>query len=84
MRTQFATGAALLTAVLFAAPLNAGAADTMNKAEDKVKDTTHEVKDTVSDSWLTSKTKIALFSDGRVKGRDVSVETTNGKVFLRG
>jgi len=84
MRTQFATGAALLTAVLFATPLNAGAADTMNKAEDKVKDTTHEVKDTVSDSWLTSKTKIALFSDGRVKGRDVSVETTNGKVFLRG
>ena len=84
MRTQFATGAALLTAALFAAPLNAGAADTMNKAEDKVKDTTHEVKDAVSDSWLTSKTKIALFSDGRVKGRDVSVETTNGKVFLRG
>jgi hyperosmotically inducible periplasmic protein len=84
MRTQFATGAALLTAVLLAAPLNAGAADTMNKAEDKVKDTTHEVKDAVSDSWLTSKTKIALFSDSRVKGRDVSVETTNGKVFLRG
>jgi len=80
MRTQFATGAALLTAVLLAAPLNAGAADTMNKAED----TTHEVKDAVSDSWLTSKTKIALFSDSRVKGRDVSVETTNGKVFLRG
>jgi len=84
MRTQFATGAALLTAVLFATPLNAGAADTMNKAEDKVKDTTHEVKDAVGDSWLTSKTKIALFSDSRVKGREVSVETTNGKVFLRG
>jgi len=84
MRTQFATGAALLTAVLFATPLNAGAADTMNKAEDKVTDTTHEVKDAVSDSWLTSKTKIALFSDSRVKGREVSVETTNGKVFLRG
>ena len=84
MRTQFATGAALLTAVLFAAPLNAGAADTMNKAEDKVKDTTHEVKDTVSDSWLTSKTKIALFGDDRVKGRDVRVETVKGEVFLRG
>jgi len=84
MRTLFATGAALLTAVLFATPLNAGAADTMNKAEDKVTDTTHEVKDAVSDSWLTSKTKIALFSDSRVKGREVSVETTNGKVFLRG
>jgi hyperosmotically inducible periplasmic protein len=73
MRTQFATGVALLTAVLFAAPLSAGAADTLNKAENAV-----------SDSWLTSKTKIALFSDGRVKGRNVSVETTGGKVFLRG
>jgi hyperosmotically inducible protein len=84
MRTQCAAGAALLAAVLFAAPLSAGAADTVNKAEDKVKDTTHEVKDAVSDSWLTSKTKIALFADSRVKGRDVRVETTQGKVFLRG
>jgi hyperosmotically inducible protein len=84
MRTQLATRAALLAAVLFATPLGAGAADTVNKAEDKVKDTTHEVKDAASDSWLTSKTKIALFADGRVKGRDVSVETTDGKIFLRG
>jgi hyperosmotically inducible protein len=84
MRTQFATGAAFLSAVLFAAPLSAGAADTVNKAENKVKDTTHEVKDAVSDSWLTSKTKIALFADSRVKGSDVRVETTEGKVFLRG
>src|SRR4030095_2857734 len=68
MRSQFATGAALLTAVLFAAPLSASAADTVNKAEDKVKDTTHEVKDAVSDSWLTSKTKIALFAERRVWG----------------
>jgi hyperosmotically inducible protein len=80
MRTQLVTGLALLTAVLLAMPLGAGAADTVNKA----KDTTHEVKDAASDSWLTSKTKIALFADGRVKGHDVSIETTDGKVFLRG
>jgi hyperosmotically inducible protein len=84
MRSQFVPGAALLTAVLFAVPLSAGAADTMHKAEENAKNTTQEVKGAVSDSWLTSKTKIALFSDGRVKGRDVRVETTDGKVYLRG
>src|SRR4029450_5208084 len=84
MRSQFATGAALLTAGLFAAPRSASAADTVNKAEDKVKDTTHEVKDAVSDSWLTSKTKIALFADSRGKGHDVRCGSTEGKVFLRG
>jgi len=91
MRSQFKTGAALLTAMLFAVPLAAGAGDTMDKASDKmdkatdkVKETTTEVKGAVSDSWLTSKTKIALFADDRVKGRDVRIETVNGEVFLRG
>ncbi|MBI3504162.1 MAG: BON domain-containing protein [Proteobacteria bacterium] len=37
-----------------------------------------------SDSWLTAKTKIALAADGRVAGRQVSVETDDGCVFLRG
>lgn len=36
------------------------------------------------DSWITAKTKIALFADGRVKGRQVEVETHKGKVMLRG
>jgi hyperosmotically inducible protein len=77
--------------MVFAIPLAAGAADTkdkpagtMDKATDKVKDTTNEAKEAVSDSWLTSKTKIALFADDRVKGKDVRVETVNGEVFLRG
>src|SRR5439155_12596361 len=85
------TGAALLTAILFALPLTAGAADkagktegTMDKKENKTKETTQEAKGAVSDSWLTSKTKIALFSDDRVKGKDVRIETVNGEVFLRG
>jgi len=93
MRSELKFGTALVTALLFALPLSAGAADkagtgktegTMDKMENKAKETTHEATGAVSDSWLTSKTKIALFSDGRVKGRDVRVETQGGQVFLRG
>ena len=36
------------------------------------------------DSWITAKTKIALFSDSRVKGREINVETKAGQVMLRG
>ena len=98
MGSQFKTGVAVLAAMLFTLPLVAGAADMkdkasdvkdkasdkMDKATDKVKETTSEAKGAVSDSWLTSKTKIALFADDRVKGRDVRVETQHGQVFLRG
>jgi hyperosmotically inducible protein len=94
MRSELKTGAALLSAILLAFPLTAGAADkagtsgktegTMDKMENKAKETTHEVKEAVSDSWVTSKTKIALFADDRVKGKDVRIETVNGEVFLRG
>src|SRR5688572_29035620 len=38
----------------------------------------------MSDSWITAKTKIALFADSRVKGSDISVATTNGMVIIRG
>src|SRR6187549_1776799 len=38
----------------------------------------------MSDSWITAKTKIALFADSRVKGSDISVATTDGKVIIRG
>ena len=41
-------------------------------------------KEPVTDSWLTSKTKIALFADARIKGRQINVETKNGVVMLRG
>jgi len=91
MRSEIKTGVAFLAAMVFAIPLAAGAADTkdkpagtMDKATDKVKETTNQAKEAVSDSWLTSKTKIALFADDRVKGKDVRVETVNGEVFLRG
>lgn len=81
---HFMTGAALLAAVLCAAPLSAHAGDKVDKAQAKVKDTAQEVKGAVSDSWITSKTKIALFADDRVKGREVSVATVKGEVYLRG
>ncbi len=84
MRDHFMTAAAFLAAVLCAAPLSAHAIDKIDKAQEKVEVTTQEVKGAVSDSWLTSKTKIALFADERVKGRQVSVETVKGEVYLRG
>jgi hyperosmotically inducible protein len=77
------TTAAILMA-LVAAPLTAGAADTVDKAKDKAQTTTQETKTMVSDTWVTSKTKISLFSDERVKGTQVSVDTTKGVVHLRG
>jgi hyperosmotically inducible protein len=38
----------------------------------------------VSDLNLTSKARIALFADSRVKGQEIDVETTEGQVMLRG
>ncbi|MBI2527382.1 MAG: BON domain-containing protein [Candidatus Rokubacteria bacterium] len=38
----------------------------------------------MSDSWVTAKTKIALFGDDRVKGTQIKVETSKGVVALRG
>jgi hyperosmotically inducible protein len=51
---------------------------------EKAKSVTQEAKTGMSDSWLTSKAKIALFSDDRVKGRQVHVETKDGVIYLRG
>ena len=56
----------------------------MEQTKDKAKSTTQEAKTMVSDSWITSKTKIALFADERVKGTQVSVDTMKGVVHLRG
>jgi hyperosmotically inducible protein len=71
-------------ALMAAVPLTAGAADTAAKAKEQAQTTTQEAKTMVTDSWVTSKTKIALFADERVKGRQVSVDTTKGVVHLRG
>ena len=79
------TTATILTALLAAAPLTAGAQSKMDETKDKAKAMTQDAKTAVSDSWITSKTKIALFADERVKGREVSVDTMKGGVVhLRG
>jgi hyperosmotically inducible protein len=79
------TTATILTALLAAAPLSAGAQSKMEDAKDKARTMTQDAKTAVSDSWITSKTKIALFADERVKGTQVSVDTMKGGVVhLRG
>jgi hyperosmotically inducible protein len=67
-----------------AAPAPVMAQSTTDKMEQKAKGAAHDAKTGVTDSWVTAKTKIALFGDDRVKGRQVSVETVNGVVSLRG
>ncbi len=55
-----------------------------DQAGSKIKSMAKDAKTGVTDSWVTSKTKIALFADERVKGRQISVETKSGMVMLRG
>jgi hyperosmotically inducible protein len=78
------TMATILMALIAAAPLTAGAADMADKTKEQAQTTTQEAKTMVTDSWVTSKTKISLFADERVKGTQVSVDTTKGVVYLRG
>src|SRR6266511_3419473 len=95
IRLLIMTATALLAAATFAVAPALAAEDkgamesakdkeTTEKATDKAKETTHEAKIQVTDSWITSKTKIALFSDDRVKGTQVKVDTMKGVVTLRG
>jgi osmotically-inducible protein OsmY len=67
-----------------AAPASVVAQSTTDKMEQKAKGAARDAKIGISDSWLTAKTKIALFGDDRIKGGQVSVETVNGAVSLRG
>jgi hyperosmotically inducible protein len=43
-----------------------------------------EEKTQIEDSIMTAKTKIALFADARVRGRQISVEAHKGLMMLRG
>ena len=81
----------VLGAFVAAAPVAAQAQTTKDKivnsleqTKDKAKSTTETAKVAISDSWITSKSKIALFADERVKGTQVSVDTKNGVEHLRG
>jgi len=71
------TATATVIALAFAPPTGVSAAD-------EKKATTESMKTTASDSWITAKTKIALFADSRAPGSSVNVETKSGMVSLRG
>jgi osmotically-inducible protein OsmY len=58
--------------------------NTMERAKDKAAATAKDAKTAVKDSWITAKTKIALFADERVKGHEVHVDTKDGVVELSG
>lgn len=60
------------------------AADKVDTAIDKTAQTAHKTADATGDSWLTAKTKIALFADRRVSGSKINVETKQACVTLRG
>ncbi len=63
------------TALVIGGALITGSANALGKADEKTP---------MNDAWLTAKTKIALFADAQVKGREINVETTQGAVMLRG
>jgi|SRR6476646_1315921 len=65
----------LCTALVIGGALITGSAQALSKAEEKTP---------INDSWITAKSKIALFADSRVKGSDINVETTKGTVMIRG
>jgi hyperosmotically inducible protein len=68
--------AAVVALVLSGAPAWVGA--------EQGKSTMEEAKGKVSDSWITGKTKIALYADDRVSGTQINVDTMQGMVHLRG
>ncbi len=63
------------SALVIGGALIAGSANALGKADEKTP---------INDSWITAKTKIALFADSRVKGSEINIETTQGLVMLRG
>ena len=73
MTTRFVL--TMCTALIIGGALVSGSASALGKADEKTP---------MTDSWLTAKTKIALFADSRIKGSDISVATTQGEVIIRG
>lgn len=55
-----------------------------NTVENKMENAANKSGKVVNDSWITAKTKIALYADSRVAGTKVDVETKNGVVMLKG
>ena len=75
---------AFVSVAILAMPTYGASQTITDRIEQKVKSAAQDVKAEAADSWLTAKTMIALYADERVKGRQISVETVNGTVVLRG
>lgn len=69
---------------VIAVPASVMSQSTTDKVGQTVQGAAQDATTAISDSWLTAKTKIALFADERVQGGPVSVETVAGRVELRG
>jgi hyperosmotically inducible periplasmic protein len=65
----------LCTALVIGVALITGSAHAVSKADEKTP---------INDTWMTAKTKIALFADPRIKGSEINVETSQGSVIIRG
>jgi hyperosmotically inducible periplasmic protein len=65
----------LCAALVIGGSLLAGSANALSKADEKTP---------INDTWLTAKTKIALFANARIKGSEITVETLQGSVTIRG
>jgi len=59
-------------------------ADKVDQAERKIDQTATTAGHATSDSWLTAKTKLALFADSRITGSQINVQTKAGTITLRG
>jgi hyperosmotically inducible protein len=59
-------------------------ADKLGRAFDKTESMTRDAADGSKDAWLTAKTKIELYADSRVSGSQITVETHQGVIALRG
>jgi hypothetical protein len=82
--SRFLSVFAFASVAILATPAYVTSQTTTDKLEREAKSAARDVKAEVTDSWLTAKTKIALYSDERVKGRQISVETVHRTVRLRG
>ena len=82
--SRFLAVFAFASVALLVAPACVASQTTTEKMERKARSAARDVKAEVTDSWLTARTKIALYADERVKGAQVSVETVGGTVRLQG
>jgi hyperosmotically inducible periplasmic protein len=54
------------------------------QADESVKSAVREAEGTVADAWITAKVKSNFLYSNNVSANNISVDTSNGKVFLKG